>query len=99
MGSSSEDPPGIPAKSEELLDILRKGKTFAEELLRENERLRLKILQMEKERLDAPSAGEVEMARLRAENARLHERIDMIDRRFAEIEIENSDFVRRFVEV
>jgi nitrate/nitrite-specific signal transduction histidine kinase len=99
MGSSSEDAPGFFAKSEELLDILRKGKTFAEELLRENERLRLRILQLERARMDAPTAGEAELARLRAENARLRERVDMIDRRFAEIEIENSDFVRRFVEV
>ena len=99
MGSTSEDAPGFFAKSEELLDILRKGKTFAEELLRENERLRLRILQLEKERMEAPAPNDAEMARLRAENARLRERVDMIDRRFAEIEIENSDFVRRFVEV
>jgi hypothetical protein len=97
MGSSSEDTPGIPAKSEELLDILRKGKTFAEELLRENERLRLKIVRLENEGMDA--ARDAESDRLRAENARLQARLDLYERRFADVESENQDFARRYLEV
>ncbi len=99
MSSSSEDTPGILAKSEELLEILRKGRTFAEELLRENERLRMRILQMEKEKLDAPGDAAAEIDRLKAENGRLRERVDLIDKRFAEVESENQDFARRYVEV
>jgi nitrate/nitrite-specific signal transduction histidine kinase len=100
MGSSSEEVPGIHPKSEELLEILRKGKTFAEELLRENERLRVKIVALENDRIEA-STGEAaaELDRLRSENTRLRERIALIDKRFADVESENQDFVRRYLEV
>jgi nitrate/nitrite-specific signal transduction histidine kinase len=100
MGSSSEEVPGIPPRSEELLEILRKGKTFAEELLRENERLRMKIVSLENERIEA-TTGEAlaELDRLRAENARLRERVALIDKRFADVENENQDFARRYLEV
>ncbi len=97
MGSSPDDTPGIFAKSEDLLEILRKGRTFAEELLHENERLRLRIVQLEH---GAAEGGDVdELARLRAENAILHERLEAVERRFAEVENVNGDFDRRFVEV
>jgi hypothetical protein len=100
MGSQPEDTPSVPAKSEELLEILRKGRTFAEELLKENERLRLKIVQLENGRLDAtPADVAAERDRLRIENGRLRERIDLYEKRFNEVEIENQDFARRFVEV
>ncbi|HQR38197.1 MAG TPA: GAF domain-containing protein [Blastocatellia bacterium] len=95
--SSSDEASGIFAKSEELLEILRKGKTFAEELLRENERLRMRVVQLETERQDLTDVEPLEeLARLRADNARLRERLDAIDRRFSEMETANHDFARRY---
>lgn len=100
MGSSSEDSPGTPTRSDEILEILRKGKTFAEELLRENERLRLRIIQLENEKLDTvPAEVEAERDRLRSENGKLRERLELYERRFAAVESENQDFARRYVEV
>ena len=95
--SSSDEASGIFAKSEELLEILRKGKTFAEELLRENERLRMRVVQLETEKQALTEVEPLdELARLRADNARLRERLDAIDRRFSEMESANLDFVRRY---
>ena len=100
MSSQPEETPNVPAKSEELLDILRKGRTFAEELLRENERLRLKILQLESDRPDANASETAsELDRLRVENGRLRDRLAAFEARYAAVETENMDFARRFVEV
>jgi nitrate/nitrite-specific signal transduction histidine kinase len=100
MSSQPEETPSVPAKSEELLDILRKGRTFAEELLRENERLRLRILQLENERMDATSGeAAAELDRLRVENGRLRDRLASFESRYTAVETENQDFARRFVEV
>ena len=100
MSSKPEETPNTPAKSDELLEILRKGRTFAEELLRENERLRLRIIQLENARLDdAPAEVAAELDRLRSENGRLRERLETFEKRFSEVETENQDFARRFVEI
>ena len=100
MSSQPEETPSVPAKSEELLDILRKGRTFAEELLRENERLRLKIVQLENASSDAlPADVGAELDRLRVENGRLRDRLAAFETRYSAVETENQDFARRFVEV
>ena len=39
-------------KSEELVDMLRKGRAFTEELMGENERLRYRVVQLEAERMN-----------------------------------------------
>jgi GAF domain-containing protein len=90
MGSSSDDTPGTFPRSDDLLEILGRGRAFAEELLRENERLRLRVVQLE-------HGGEIEA--VRAENAVLRERIAVLERRFADVESVNTDFGERFLEV
>lgn len=40
------------SKSEELVELFRKGKAFTEELMCENERLRYRVVQLETEKLD-----------------------------------------------
>jgi hypothetical protein len=84
------------SKSEELLEALKNGRQFTEELLRENEKLRLKIVHLETELAD--SGGE-ELIRLRAENEQLTRRMDRLERRFVEVEAENKDFVQRYIKV
>lgn len=97
MASGSDDRPEGFSKSDDLLEILRRGRTFAEELLRENERLRLKVVQLE----HAQATGERDDAHeaLRAENALLRERLAGVERRFSEVEGINSDFDKRFREI
>lgn len=84
----------------ELLEYLEKGKEFTEELIKENERLRMRELQLEKEMMDICTRMDPEtMNRLINENQRLEEKVEHLEARFDEIEEENQDFVNRYVEV
>lgn len=99
QGKEKRSPEG--ARSfEELQEYFDKGKSFTQELMKENERLRLRVLQLEKEGLDA---GEVEnggrLARLEEENRRLRGKLEYLETRFGEIERENRDFARQYVEI
>ena len=87
------------SKSEELLDMFRKGRAFTEELMYENERLRLRIVQLEKEKMDLSGTIMREAERLRLENSQLTQKLEFVDLRFQEIEAENKDFAIRYVEV
>jgi hypothetical protein len=89
----------LVSKSEELLDMFRKGRQFTEELMAENERLRYRIVQLEKEKMDLYSTLMREVERLRLDNSQMSQKLDFFDRRFQEIEAENKDFAQRYVEV
>ncbi len=87
------------SKSEELLEMFRKGRAFTEELMAENERLRYRIVQLEKEKMDLSGTLMREVERLRLENGQMSQKLDFLDGRFHEIEAENKDFAQRYVEV
>ncbi|HXG90768.1 MAG TPA: GAF domain-containing protein [Blastocatellia bacterium] len=87
------------SRSEELLEMFRKGKAFTEELMYENERLRYRIVQLEAERLDAQKDDGRKVDELREENQRLAEKLEFLSRRFEEVEAENKDFAQRYIEV
>src|SRR5262245_3120745 len=86
-------------KSEELVEMLRKGRAFTEELMCENERLRYRVVQLEAERIDTSDELKKEVDRLKLENSRMAQRIEFLDRRFQQVEAENKDFAQRYVEV
>jgi putative methionine-R-sulfoxide reductase with GAF domain len=99
MAEKPEEILKLFSKSEELLDMFRKGKAFTEELMYENERLRYRIVQLEKEKMDLSATLMREVERLRLENNQLGQKLEFIDTRFQEIEAENKDFAMRYVEV
>lgn len=86
-------------KSEELMEMLRKGRAFTEELMCENERLRYRVVQLEAERLNPSDRMMKEVERLRLENSQMAQRLAFLDRRFQQVEAENRDFAQRYVEV
>ena len=86
-------------KSEELVDMLRKGRAFTEELMCENERLRYRVVQLEAEMMSPPETLTQELERLRLENSQMAQKLDFIERRFMQVEAENKDFAQRYVEV
>jgi nitrate/nitrite-specific signal transduction histidine kinase len=92
--SKSDEILKLFSKSEELLEALKRGREFTEELLRENERLRLRMIQLESQVNEND-----EVARVRLENEQLLRRIERLERRFIEVEAENRDFAQRYVEV
>jgi nitrate/nitrite-specific signal transduction histidine kinase len=87
------------ARGEELVETLRRGRRFAEELLTENERLRFQIVKVESEKLQLQNSLEGEAARTGQESAQLRRRVEHLERRFEEVEKENHDFARRYSEV
>jgi nitrate/nitrite-specific signal transduction histidine kinase len=86
-------------KSEELVDMLRKGRAFTEELMRENERLRYRVVQLEAEKLNPPEALSKEVERLRFENGQMAQKLEFLNGKFQQVEAENKDFAQRYVEV
>ena len=96
--------PAIYEKGEEFLEMFRKGQEFTQNLLRENERLRYRVVQLEenlKEKLDPPvpedqgPAVEEMSERLKNYENRLQE----LENRLAEVEAENIDFAQRYLDV
>ncbi|MFY9556515.1 MAG: GAF domain-containing protein [Blastocatellia bacterium] len=86
-------------RSEELVDMLRKGRAFTEELMAENERLRYRVLQLESEKMNPSDVLMKEVERLRIENSHMTQKLEFLDRRFQQVEAENKDFAQRYVEV
>ncbi len=83
-----------------LKEYFDKGKTFTEELMRENERLRLKMVKLEGEKIDLRS--QYDPNRLNAateENRRLEEKLQILEARFDEVESESMDFANRYSEI
>src|SRR5579863_7691457 len=87
-------------KAEEFLRVFRKGEEFTQELLKENERLRYKILKLEGEQKEAhKEVEEEELKLLRAKLSQLEQdKASLVDR-FKEVEEENKGFASRFLEV
>jgi transcriptional regulator with GAF, ATPase, and Fis domain len=84
-------------KAKELLDSFRKGEEFAQELLKANERLRYRVVELEGEmaqlrRRPPAAATPDEVEQLRQQQQTLMARLQ-------EVEEENKDFARRYVEV
>lgn len=86
----------ILKKAEEFLQIFRKGEEFTQELLRENERLRYKLVELE-EKLKEGDEAKIKF---------LEERIHILEKekkelqeRYRQVEAENKDFAAKYVEV
>lgn len=98
---STEEEKGAQNRAEEFLQIFKKGAEFTHELMKENERLRFRLLEMEKMQHDL--GGEKEFGE---ENRKLKQRIAELEaekeeilRRIGQIEAENQDFATRYVEI
>ncbi|HEX9162559.1 MAG TPA: GAF domain-containing protein [Thermoanaerobaculia bacterium] len=83
-------------KAEKFLELFNKGKEFTEELLRENQRLRYRVAELETEQ-SGLSAEELE--RLRRQVKLLAEENKRMQQRFHEVEEENRDFASRYLEI
>ena len=86
-------------KSEELVEMLRKGRAFTEELMAENERLRYRVVQLEAERINPSELLLKEVERLRIENSQMSQKLEFLHSKFQQVESENKDFAQRYVEV
>ncbi len=96
-----DDEAGHLGRGEDFLQIFKKGAEFSQELLKENERLRYRLLQLEEGQGARP--GDQSLA---AENERLAARVSELEREKEEIlrhirlvEEENHDFANRYLDI
>jgi cell division septum initiation protein DivIVA len=100
MAMSPEEMQRLFSSGEELLDLVRKGKDFTQQVVQENERLRYRIVQLEQEAKEAGAAHAQQLlATLQVENERLKEKVAFLEKRFTEVQEENQDFAQRQVEI
>jgi len=91
----------IEKKADEFLQIFRKGEEFTQELLKENERLRYTLLQLEEEQriLHRSGGSDETLSKLAEALKQLEAEKKALLDRFREVEEENRDFAARYVEV
>jgi hypothetical protein len=99
---SQHDEGEMQRKAEEFLALFRKGADFTKELLRENERLRRRLLSVE-DRQNTAAQSDVEWAKLRTElltriQSLEEEKQDVLER-LRTLEEENRQFASRYLEV
>lgn len=91
-----EEESGYRGKAEEFLQAFKKGAEFTHDLLKENERLRYRVLELESSAENGDLADQsVLITRIRDLEK---EKQDILDR-IRQIEDENQDFANRYVEI
>jgi transcriptional regulator with GAF, ATPase, and Fis domain len=87
----------ILKKAEEFLQIFKKGEEFTKDLIKENERLRFRIAQLEEA---IRNTGSEEKTQLYEERIKILDReINSLTERYRKVEEENKDFVSKYLEV
>ncbi|MGA2193503.1 MAG: GAF domain-containing protein [Nitrospirota bacterium] len=100
MDSNREGFKNIKGKAEEFLQIFRKGEEFTQELLKDNEKLRFKIVQLEEEhRQQQKDDPEGVLKSLEDKVAYLSEENRHLMERYREVELENKNFAEKYLEV
>jgi len=92
--------PEIFRRADEFLGVFRKGVEFTQEILKENERLRFRVVQLA-EQLKLAQNGTVgdDVRRLQQQVTELTAEREALLNRFKLVEEENKDFASRYVEV
>jgi len=86
-------------RGEEFLQVFKKGAEFTQELLKENERLRYRLLDLENGVTDGADPRVLELTRLSERVAELEREKQEILARIRRVEEENQDFAVRYVEI
>ncbi len=95
-----DDRQNLLTRGEEFLQAFKKGAEFTQELLRDNERLRYKVVQMEEKlRGVEESAPTVADQKLLERIRQLEEERRHLLDKYKEVEAENKDFANRYLEI
>ncbi len=87
----------ISKKAEEFLQMFKRGEEFTKDLLKENEKLRFKIAQLEE---GAKQSGSEKRTRLYEDRiTMLEEEIHSLLEKYRTVEEENKDFASKYIEV
>jgi len=92
-----EKDPGLSRKADEFLQIFKRGEEFTKDLIKENERLRFRIAQLEE---SVVKAGNEERTRIYEDRIKmLEEELNSILDRYKKTEEENKDFATKYIDV
>lgn len=95
-----EEESGYRGKAEEFLQAFKKGAEFTHELLKENERLRFRVLELENSLAgNSSGAGAEDSTVLLNRIKELEQEKQDILNRIRHIEDENQDFANRYIEI
>lgn len=94
-----KDPALISKKVEEFLQVFKKGEEFTQELLKENERLRYRIAQLEEMTKFSDREGSFRSHSLEERIKFLEDENRQLIDRYRVVEEENKDFANRYIEV
>jgi transcriptional regulator with GAF, ATPase, and Fis domain len=89
----------LKSRTEEFLQIFRKGEAFTQEVLQENERLRFRLVQLEEENRLAKGTDPLKVKTLEEQVASLVEENRHLMERYREVELENKGFAEKYLEV
>ena len=97
------DEKNIFSRAEEFMQLFKKGADFTQELLKENERLRFKMVQLEEEnnlaKLSGGDSSNTLIAELNKKLQALEQEMQKLLERHREVEDENKDFANRYLEI
>jgi len=94
-----KDPAMISKKVEEFLQVFKKGEEFTQELLKENEKLRYRLAQLEEVTKFSDREGNFKSRSLEERIKFLEDENRQLIDRYRVAEEENKDFVNRYIEV
>jgi transcriptional regulator with GAF, ATPase, and Fis domain len=98
-GMMDRDSGSISKKVEDFLQIFKKGEEFTQELLRENEKLRYRVAQLEELTKFTDKEGNFKVHTLEERIKFLEDENKNLLDRYRQVEEENKDFANRYVEV
>jgi transcriptional regulator with GAF, ATPase, and Fis domain len=92
-----EKDPSISKKTDEFLQIFKRGEEFTKDLIKENERLRFRLAQLEE---SADMSKNEEKTRLYEDRIKmLQDEVNSLLERYKRAEEENKDFASKYIEV
>jgi len=94
-----KEPASISKKVEEFLQVFKKGEEFTQELLKENEKLRYRLAQVEEVTKFSDREGSYKLHSLEDRIKFLEDENRSLIERYRQVEEENKDFAHRYVEV
>lgn len=95
--TDSSDSSSVHSRAEEFLQVFKKGAEFTQGLLKENERLRFRLLELEQSQRAETSTVELQLLKEKLQLVEA-EKKDILDK-IGTVEQQNLDFTNRYAEI
>lgn len=95
--TDNNDSGGMQSRAEEFLQVFKKGTEFTQDLLKENERLRFRVLEVEQQYRSETPHAELQLLKDRLQRAET-EKQEILDK-ISSVEQKNLDFSNRYAEI